>query len=203
MIRVACCTVLLAATVIVGCGGDPGSAQTSSHGASYPTAGGPETSSRPGQAQSGDPTAAPPAPAPSAPGDAPAPAEPPARTAQPASPAPPSTPAEAPKKIGARHVLIQWMGSERAPASVVRTREQARVLAEEVHARAKKGEDFARLAVEYSDEPGASGRGGSLGRFGRGQMVPAFEEAAFKLRVGEISDVVESPFGFHVIQRTE
>jgi peptidyl-prolyl cis-trans isomerase NIMA-interacting 1 len=108
-----------------------------------------------------------------------------------------------PKKIGARHVLIQWMGTERAPANVVRSREQALAVAQEVHRRAKGGEDFARLAIEFSDEPGAGNRGGSLGRFGRGQMVPAFEAAVFKLEIGQISEIVESPFGFHVIQRTE
>jgi peptidyl-prolyl cis-trans isomerase NIMA-interacting 1 len=108
-----------------------------------------------------------------------------------------------PKRIGARHVLIQWMGTERAPANVVRSREQALAVAQEVHRRAKGGEDFARLAIEFSDEPGAGNRGGSLGRFGHGQMVPAFEAAAFKLEIGQISEIVESPFGFHVIQRTE
>jgi NIMA-interacting peptidyl-prolyl cis-trans isomerase 1 len=111
--------------------------------------------------------------------------------------------ADAPKKIGARHVLIQWMGSERAPTAVVRSRDQARAVAEEVLRRARAGDDFARLAIEFSDEPGAGGRGGSLGRFGHGQMVPAFEAAAFKLEIGQISEIVESPFGFHVIQRTE
>jgi hypothetical protein len=125
-----------------------------------------------------------------------------------AEPAQEETPAPAkaatpPKKIGARHVLIQWMGTERAPANVVRSREQALAVAQEVHRRAKGGEDFARLAIEFSDEPGAGNRGGSLGRFGRGQMVPAFEAAAFKLEIGQISELVESPFGFHVIQRTE
>lgn len=108
-----------------------------------------------------------------------------------------------PKRIGARHVLVQWMGAERAPSSVVRSKDQALALAQEVHRRAKAGEDFARLAVEYSDEPGAGNRGGSLGRFSHGQMVPAFEAAAFKLKVGEVSDIVETGFGYHVIQRTE
>ena len=95
------------------------------------------------------------------------------------------------------------MDSERAPVSVVRSREQAHAVAQQVLTRAKAGDDFARLAIEFSDEPGAGGRGGSLGRFGRGQMVGAFEAAAFKLEVGQVSDIVESPFGFHIIQRTE
>jgi parvulin-like peptidyl-prolyl isomerase len=95
------------------------------------------------------------------------------------------------------------MGSEHAGSSIVRTRDQARVLAEDVLRRARAGEDFTRLAVEYSDEPNAAQRGGSLGVFGHGQMVPAFEKAAFALDVGQISDVVETGFGFHVIQRTE
>lgn len=110
---------------------------------------------------------------------------------------------EPPQKIGARHVLVQWMGAEHAASSVVRSKEQALSVATEVLRRARAGEDFARLAIEFSDEPGAGGRGGALGRFGRGQMVPAFEAAAFKLEIGEISDIVESPFGYHVIQRTE
>jgi hypothetical protein len=108
-----------------------------------------------------------------------------------------------PTKIGARHVLIQWMGCEHAATSVVRTREQALAVAKEVLRRARAGEDLGRLAVEFSDEPNAAQRGGSLGRFGKGQMVHAFEEAAFALEPGQISDIVETGFGFHVIQRTE
>lgn len=108
-----------------------------------------------------------------------------------------------PKEVGARHVLIQFLGTERAPASVVRTREQAEALAEKVLAKARRGESFTRLATEYSDEPGAAGRGGALGKFTRGRMAPAFEDAAFRLKVGQISEVVETPFGFHVILRTE
>jgi len=108
-----------------------------------------------------------------------------------------------PSKISARHVLIQWMGSDRAGKSVLRTKEQAQVLAQEVLKRANAGDDLGRLAVEYSDEPNAGARGGSLGRFGKGQMVGAFERTAFQLDVGEISDIVETPFGFHIIQRTE
>jgi len=108
-----------------------------------------------------------------------------------------------PKAVGARHVLIQYVGAERAPAAVVRTRDQAEGLAQKVMQRAKRGESFTRLATEYSDEPGAAARGGALGTFGRGKMAAQFEDAAFRLKVGEISDVVETPFGFHVILRTE
>lgn len=124
---------------------------------------------------------------------------------EPAPPGPASrlTSAEAPKEVGARHVLVQYVGSERADAHVVRSRDQAEALAQKVLDRARRGESFTRLAAEYSDEPGAAARGGALGKFGRGKMAPKFEEAAFRLRVGEISDVVETPFGFHVILRTE
>jgi len=65
------------------------------------------------------------------------------------------------------------------------------------------GGDFAALAREFSDEPGASERGGSLGRFGRGMMVGPFETAAFALRVGAVSELVETPFGYHIIKRTQ
>jgi hypothetical protein len=119
------------------------------------------------------------------------------------APAPKAPSGDAPKAVGARHVLVQYVGAERAPASVVRTREQAEALAQKVLAKARRGESFTRLATEYSDEPGAAGRGGALGKFGRGKMAPAFEEAAFRLAVGEVSNVVETPFGFHVIVRTE
>jgi NIMA-interacting peptidyl-prolyl cis-trans isomerase 1 len=95
------------------------------------------------------------------------------------------------------------MGSDRAGKSVLRTREQALVLAQEVLKRAQGGEDLGRLANEYSDEPNAGSRGGSLGRFTRGQMVAQFDAVAFKLRLGQISGIVETPFGFHIIQRTE
>lgn len=146
------------------------------------------------------PAAAPSGPAPTSLSSATAPA--PATTAT-ATDANDDAPFVEPKQIGARHVLIQWLGSERAGKSVLRTKEQALAVAEDVLKRARAGADLGRLAVEYSDEPNAGMRGGSLGRFGKGQMVPAFEQAAFKLKVGEISGIVESPFGFHIIQRTE
>lgn len=118
-------------------------------------------------------------------------------------PAPPPTPSSAPERVGARHVLIMHRGSERAPASITRTRDEARARAQEVLTRARQGEDFAALARQFSDEPGATTSGGDLGVFGHGQMVPPFERAAFALAPGAISDIVETSFGFHVIKRTQ
>ena len=66
----------------------------------------------------------------------------------------------------------------------------------------KNPADFARLAKENSQDPGSAERGGDLDFFGKGMMVPSFEEVAFKLKQGEISDVVQSDFGFHIIQLT-
>lgn len=106
-----------------------------------------------------------------------------------------------PEEIAARHILIGHKGAKRSKAT--RTRDDASTLSEEVLRKAlAKDADFAALAGEYSDGPTKS-KGGDLGTFKKGAMDPAFEEAAFKLKVGEVSDVVETPFGFHIIKRTK
>ena len=69
--------------------------------------------------------------------------------------------------------------------------------------RVSKGDDFATLAVLYSEDPGSASKGGELGMFQRGTMRPEFEAAAFKLKPGEVSDVVETEDGFHIIQMIE
>src|SRR5262249_11399103 len=72
-----------------------------------------------------------------------------------------------------------------------------------IAARLKKGEDFAALAKQFSQDPGSAARGGELAVFQHGEMVPAFENAAYALKPGELSGVVESPFGYHVIKLEE
>ena len=97
--------------------------------------------------------------------------------------------------VKARHILLRLPG-DATPAQ----RDSVMKLAAQLRDRARAGEEFAKLAMEHSQEPGAPQTGGDLGFFGRGQMVAPFEEAAFAMKVGEVSDPVETPFGIHIIK---
>jgi NIMA-interacting peptidyl-prolyl cis-trans isomerase 1 len=107
------------------------------------------------------------------------------------------------QQIAAQHLLVMYDGSRSAPKSIKRTRDEARARAFEALARVKAGEDFDKVVAAYTEEPGGAARHGDLGRFSRDQMVKPFSDAAFALDVGQVSTVIETPFGFHVIRRTE
>ena len=92
----------------------------------------------------------------------------------------------APAQVRARHILVK-------------TEAEANSIEDQLH----KGVDFAALAKQYSTDPGSKDKGGELGWFGPGQMVPAFQKAAFALKPGQISPPVQTPFGWHVIQVEE
>lgn len=108
-----------------------------------------------------------------------------------------------PTEVGASHILVSYRGAMRASPTVKRSKLEARRFAEELLERAITGEDFGTLARDHSDDRGSAPGGGALGRFRRDQMVPAFSNAVFALQIRQLSRVVESPYGFHVILRTE
>ncbi len=99
----------------------------------------------------------------------------------------------------ASHILIN-AGREAAAADKAAARAKAEKLLEQVR---KNPSDFAKLAKENSQDPGSAERGGDLDFFGKGMMVKPFEDAAYALKEGEISGVVQSDFGFHIIRLTE
>lgn len=100
-----------------------------------------------------------------------------------------------PETARARHILVRV---ERGADDQAKA--DARARAASILADVRKGEDFASLAERYSEDSTGRGKGGDLGDFRRGQMVKAFEDAAFALKPGEVSDVVETEYGYHVIR---
>ncbi len=98
-------------------------------------------------------------------------------------------------EVKARHILIRV--SQDAPEEEVQS---AYSKIEQVRSELEAGADFAELAEKYSDDPGSKTRGGDLGWFGHGRMVPEFDQAAFALKKDELSEPVRSQFGFHIIQ---
>lgn len=104
-------------------------------------------------------------------------------------------------QVKARHILIKFEQQQGPSKETGRTREEARQKAQEILQKARDPKaDFAELAREYSEDAGSAPRGGDLGWFGRGQMVKPFEEKAFAMKPGEISDLVETEYGFHIIK---
>lgn len=105
---------------------------------------------------------------------------------------------DTPEQVHARHVLVSLArGADDAAKAAARAR------IDSARARIEAGEDFAAVAREVSDDPGSKERGGDLGFFARGQMVREFEDAAFALEPGKLSDIVTSDFGLHLIRVEE
>ena len=102
-----------------------------------------------------------------------------------------------PKKVNARHILIK-VAEDAPPAEKQKARERIAAAKKRVDG----GEDFAKVATEVSED-GSAKQGGSLGMFGPGAMVKPFEDAAFALKKGQVSDIVESRFGYHLIKVDE
>lgn len=102
----------------------------------------------------------------------------------------------------ARHILIRMQGSTVPikPGGKDLSPEEALAKAQDLEKRLKAGEDFGKLAGAESDDTGSAINGGDLGNFAHGKMVPSFDEAAFKLTPGQISDPVKSQFGYHIIK---
>jgi peptidyl-prolyl cis-trans isomerase C len=103
-----------------------------------------------------------------------------------------------PARVHASHILITVPADADAGVKAEALAKATKVLKD-----ARAGKDFAALAKEFSQDPGSAARGGDLGFFGANEMVPPFSDAAFKLRPGTISDIVETQFGYHIIKVIE
>ena len=100
-----------------------------------------------------------------------------------------------PEQVKASHILI------RVPSGADNKKwNEAKKKAQDIRKQIMAGEDFATLAKKYSQDPGSKSRGGDLGYFKKGQMVPDFEKAAFSLKKGEVSQPVKTTFGYHIIK---
>ena len=106
------------------------------------------------------------------------------------------------EQLHGRHILIRVQGSSVPvkPGGKDLSDEEALAKAQDLEKRIKAGEDFGKLAGAESDDIGSAINGGDLGTFGHGRMVPSFDEAAFKLAPGQVSEPVKSQFGYHIIK---
>ncbi|MDA1233524.1 MAG: peptidyl-prolyl cis-trans isomerase [Acidobacteria bacterium] len=111
---------------------------------------------------------------------------------------------ETPDRVHPSHILFLTINPDTGAALTDAEKAAKQTLANEVLAKVKAGEDFAALATQYSEDPGTKEEGGDLGFVARGQMgTAAFEDPTFALQPGEVTDVVETEFGFHIIKMNE
>lgn len=103
------------------------------------------------------------------------------------------------ESVHASHILARIVTSS-DPKATEESKTKSKQKITEIEKKLKAGADFAKLAKEESEDPGSAPKGGDLGFFTRGQMVPAFEKTAFELEAGKVSPIVESEFGFHIIK---
>ena len=109
-----------------------------------------------------------------------------------------------PAKITVKHVLVKYKGAKNTKEDITRTREEACLRAIEARDKVVKGgTDFSEVVKQYSDEPGAATRDGSIGAVERKDVVKPFADAAFELSINQMSDVVETESGFHLIFRSQ
>ena len=108
-----------------------------------------------------------------------------------------------PQTISVKHVLVRFTGAKNAPKSLKRSREDACMRALEARGALEQGADFDGVIREYSEEGGTSERRGTLPNIQRSDVDRPFADAAFELEVNQVSAVVETDYGFHVIIRTE
>ncbi len=106
------------------------------------------------------------------------------------------------EKVRASHILVGTRDPKTGSDLSDAEKQTKRALADDLLKRARAGEDFAKLAKQYSDDPGSKDSGGEY-KFGRGEMMPEFEKAAFALKTNEVSEVVTTPYGYHVIKLSE
>lgn len=109
---------------------------------------------------------------------------------------------EEPEKVRASHVLLSTIDTATRRELPLSEKEAKRKKIEELLKRARAGEDFAPLAKEFSEDPGSRDRGGEY-VFARGQMMPEFEAAAFSLALNQVSDVITTAYGYHIIKLSE
>ncbi|XEN37058.1 peptidylprolyl isomerase [Paraclostridium ghonii] len=106
-------------------------------------------------------------------------------------------------EVKASHILISTVDQKTNKPISEEKQKEAKKKADELCEKAKSGEDFAKLAKDNSEDKGSATNGGDLGFFSKGQMVPEFEKTAFAMEKGDVSDVVKTQYGYHIIKVTD